>query len=131
MSAENVEVMRGALQAFAAQDVEALVGFMAPEIEFEPHLAGVEGNYTGHDGIREFMADAFETLEVVGMRQRDIRDLGHRVLALGTFQIHGRGSGIDDAVPFAIVASYRDGRCTHLKDYGEWGQALEAAGISE
>jgi hypothetical protein len=31
----------------------------------------------------------------------------------------------------AILASYRDGLCTHLKDYGEWGHALEAAGLAE
>jgi uncharacterized protein len=131
MSEENVDVMREALDAFAATDAERLVQFTDPEIEFEPHLAGVEGNYRGHDGIREFMADAFETLQVQGIDHLDIRDLGDRVLALGSFHIYGRGSGIEDEVPFAIVARVRGGLIVHLRDYGNKVLALEAAGLSE
>jgi hypothetical protein len=63
MSEENVEVMRDALDAFGAADVERLIQFMDPEIEFEPHLALLEGNYRGHDGVRQFMADAFGSPE--------------------------------------------------------------------
>jgi hypothetical protein len=66
MSPENVELVRRATDAFAAEDVEGLVGCADPAIEFQPHLAGVERNYSGREGIREFMADAFETLEVRG-----------------------------------------------------------------
>jgi hypothetical protein len=39
--------MRRALEAFDAQDLEAFVGYMDPDIEFEPHLALVEGRYRG------------------------------------------------------------------------------------
>jgi ketosteroid isomerase-like protein len=131
MSEENVAVMRGALEAFAAADVERLLQFMDPEIEFEPHLAMLEGNYRGHEGIREFMTDAFEILELLRMDYRDVRDLGDRVLALGIFHIHGRGSGIEGEVPFAIVAKVRGGLIVHLKDYGNKVLALEAAGLRE
>src|SRR5512132_4115921 len=79
MSEENVELVRRAADAFAAEDVEGLVGCADPAIEFEPHLAGVEGNYSGRAGIREFMADAYETLEMRGMDYAEIRDLGDRV----------------------------------------------------
>ncbi len=61
----------------------------------------------------------------------DVRDLGDRVLGLGTQRTIGRGSRIEQEGPVALVASYRDGLCTHVKDYGEWGQALEAVGLSD
>jgi hypothetical protein len=32
--------------------------------------------------------------------------------------------------PVAIVATFRDGLITYIKDYGDKGQALEAAGLS-
>ena len=131
MSEENVGVVRGALEAFAAQDVEGLVKFTDPEIQFEPHLAGVEGNYRGHEGIRQFMADAFETLEVLQIDHREFRDLGDQVLALGAFHIHGTQSGIEDDVPFAIVATVREGLIVYLKDHGNRVLALEATGLSE
>ena len=131
MSEENVEVVRRALDAFAADDVESLLQFMDPEIEFEPHLAMVEGNYAGHDGVREFMTDAVESLRVTGINHAESRDLGERVLAFGSLHFRGAASGIEDDVPFAIVARVSHGRIQHLKDYGNKTVALEAAGLSE
>ena len=43
----------------------------------------------------------------------------------------GKGSGMTQETPLAIVASFRDGRITAFKDYGDKNQALEAAGLSE
>jgi ketosteroid isomerase-like protein len=132
MSEENVEVVRDALNAFGAADAERLLQFMDPEIEFEPHLALLEGNYRGHDGVRKFMADAFPRPEVsVRSDHRDFRDLGDRVLALGTFHIRGGESGIAYETPLAILARVRDGRIVYLKDYGNRAEAIEAAGLSD
>jgi ketosteroid isomerase-like protein len=133
MSEENVEVVRNALAAFEAADVERLIQCTDPQVEFEPHLALVEGNYRrGYDGIREFMADAFPRPEVsVRIEHRDFRDLGDRVLASGTFYIEGGESGVDYEAPFAILATVREGRIVHLKDYVNRTDALEAAGLSE
>jgi uncharacterized protein len=131
MSQENVEIVRAALDAFVAADAERLAVFADPEIEFEAHQSMVEGTYRGHDGVEEFMADAFETLEVRGIDHRDMRDLGDRVLALGTFRIYGRGSGIEADVPFAIVARIQGGLIVHSKDYGTRALALKAVGLAE
>jgi ketosteroid isomerase-like protein len=134
MSEENVGVMRGALEAFAAADVERFLEFMDPEIEFEPHIAGVEGNYGGHSGVREFFSDAFpfsDSGQDVRIKQPDLRDLGDRVLALGTFEIYWRTSDMDLEVPFGVVATIRGGLIVNLKDFGDRVLALEAAGLSE
>ena len=105
---------------------------MAPDVRFEPHLAAIQGSYSGHEGVNEFFSDNEGTLEVLGVSDPEIRDLGDRALALGTFRVGGRSSGIDAEVPFAIVATFRDGLITYLKDYGNEKQdALEAAGLSE
>ena len=104
---------------------------MDPGIQYEPQLTALQGTCVGHDGVREFFADARETTRASEVHYPDVRDLGDRVLALGTFCIGGRGSGIETEVPFAIVATFRDGLMTHLKDYGDRDQALEAVGLSE
>jgi ketosteroid isomerase-like protein len=104
---------------------------MHPEVEFEPHLAMVEGSYRGHDGIRQFMADGSEVMELRRLEVDEVRDLGDRVLALGTFYIRGRGSGAEDATPFALLGRIQDGRFVHLKDYGDTAQALGAAGLAQ
>jgi ketosteroid isomerase-like protein len=132
MSEENVKVVRDALDAFGAADVDRLLHFMDPEIKFEPHLAQLEGTYRGHDGVRDFMSDAFEAPDdSVDRTDRDVRDLGDRVLTSGTFYIRGAGSGIEYEAPFAILARVREGRIVHMKDYVNEAEALEAAGLSE
>ena len=131
MSQQNVEIVRLVLDAFAAADAERLVVFADPEIELEAHQSMVEGNYRGHDGIEKFMADAFENLEVRGIEDLETRDLGDRVLALGTLRIYGRASGIEAEVPFAIVARIQGGLIVHSKDYGTRDLALKAVGLAE
>ena len=131
MSQENVEIMRASLDALAANDVEAFLPFSDPEIQFEAQLSALQGTYEGHDGVRAFYADAWESLRVAQIDCPDIHDLGDRVLAIGTFHIGGTGSGIEAEAPFAILATFRDGLVTHLKDYSDKDQALEAAGLRE
>jgi len=131
MSQENVEVMRAVMNAFAGEDLPAFLPLMDPDIQFEPHLAGVEGSYAGHDGVERFFADAFETFEVLDAKYPDIRDLGDRVLVLGTLRFEGRESGIQMENTLAIVARFREGLITHLKDYADRDQALEAVGLRE
>ncbi len=131
MSQEKVETMRAALDAFARRDLPGMLRFMEPKVQFEPQLAELEGSYEGHDGVRAFFIDAWETLPAFRIDYPDIRDLGDRALALGTFGLRGGESGIKTEVPLAIVARFRDGLITHLKDYGDKDGALEAAGLSE
>ena len=53
------------------------------------------------------------------------------MVALGTLRVTGRGSGIEIEVPVAIVASFQAGLITHVKDYGDREQALEAVGLAD
>jgi ketosteroid isomerase-like protein len=131
MSEENVEIMRAVMNAFAREDLPGFLPLMDPEIHFEPHLAGVEGSYAGHDGVRRFFGDAFEDMEILDAQYPDIRDLGDQVLVLGTLRLKGRESGVQVENPLAIVARVREGLITYLKDYADRDQALEAAGLSE
>jgi ketosteroid isomerase-like protein len=113
------------------KDLLGFLRFMDPEIQFEPVQALLQGSYVGPDGVRRWLADLAEHYQAGHMDCADIRDLGDRVLALGTLRVTGMGSGIEIEVPLAIVASFRDGLITHLKDYGDKDQALEAAGLRE
>jgi hypothetical protein len=137
MPGENVEVVRRALDAFTADDVESLLLLMDSEIEFESHLAMVEGNYKGHDGVREFMTDAFESLRVTGIDHWESRDLGDRVLAFGSFHFHGRESGIEDDVRYRAFAhplrawSQTLVRGTRSGGVPTWQPARDLLGMSE
>jgi hypothetical protein len=70
-------------------------------------------------------------LESSHARFTDIRDLGDRVLGIGTLRFTGKGSGITSETPLALMVSYRNGLITHMKDHGDKDKALEAVGLSE
>ncbi len=133
MSQENVELFRRGNDALERGDLDdALIEeLIDPEVIFEPLRAPVSGAYRGHDGIRQFIADTAESFDVFRFDRPDIRDLGDRVLAIGRLHIRARQGGVETDVPTAGIATYRDGRLVHWKDFGDKGKALEAAGLQE
>ena len=130
VSQQNVDRFVEATEAFNRGDVDSWLGQYDTRVVFEPQVAEMEGTYVGHDGIRAFLTTIHDHFERFQVRLREVRDLGERVLALGTASSIGRSSGIEQETPLAIVASFRDGRITHFKDYGNEDQALEAVGLS-
>src|SRR5215204_7579129 len=133
MSQENVELFRRANDALERGEVDdaLLEELIDPDVIFEPLRAPVSGIYRGHDGIRQFIADTAESFDVFRFDRPEIRDLGDRVLAIGTLHIRARQGGVEAAVPTAGIATYRDGRVVHWKYFGDREKALEAAGLRE
>ena len=131
MSQENVDRLLESAEAFNRNDVNGLLQLMDPEVQFEPQLSELEGDYSGHDGMRRFFADAAEIYSSFLVEYPDVRDLGDQVLALGIAHTRAKGSGLEQDVPLAIVATFRDGRITRMKDFARKDQALEALGLVE
>ena len=131
MSQENVEHFLEAVESFNRRDIPGILRFCDPEIRWEHRLTAIQGIYVGLEGVRTFQEDLAEHFVTLEIDCRDVRDLGDRVLALGTSRTTGRGSGAETELPFTVVASFSQGRCTHFIDFGDKEQALEAAGLSE
>jgi ketosteroid isomerase-like protein len=131
MPASDVDLFRLAAEATTRGDEAALLELVDERFELEPRRAATEGTFHGHDGVRVFLKDTRESFERFELTYDDVRDLGDgRVLALGSIHIRGRGSGLDTEVPTAVIASFRDGRMTRFKDYGEHEAGLAAAGLA-
>jgi ketosteroid isomerase-like protein len=81
--------------------------------------------------VRGWFADLGKYFENGKIHCLDVRDLGDRLLGLGTLHATGKGSGVETEETFAVVARYRDGLMTEYTDFGDVDQALEAAGLSE
>ena len=131
MSEENVDAIRAVIEAMNRDDGEAALQRMDPEIRFEHRLGALQGNVVGHDGVRALFADFADHFESWRIYCEDIRDLGDRVLALGTVRATGKESGAETELPFTVLARIKDGSVTDYIDYGDRAQALEAAGLSE
>ena len=70
--------------------MERLLLNFQPDAVFELRNAELEGKYSGHDGLRRFFADFEELFEMFELHLPDVRDLGDRVLGLGTLRTIGR-----------------------------------------
>jgi ketosteroid isomerase-like protein len=131
MSQENVERFRVSIEAINRRDIESFLQGLDSEIQFEHRLAALEGSFVGLDGVRGWFADLVEHFGAWRIYCEDIRDLGDRVIALGTIRATGKESGVETELPFTVVAQIKDGLIIHFTDYGDRDQALEAAGLSE
>ena len=131
MSQENVDLFRESIERFNRGDVAGALRYMHPEIRFEHRLAELRGDLTGIDAVRDWFVDATQLFYRWRVDCDDIRDLGDRVLALGTVTAVGKGSGVETKMPFTVVAEFSNGLVIHFVDYGDREKALEAAGLRE
>jgi ketosteroid isomerase-like protein len=131
MSRENVELFRGMVEAINQGDVEAALALVTEDVVIKAARSVVQGDYLGHDGLRRFAADNEESFEVFEVNLDDVRDLGDRVLAIGTIRIRGRGGGVETDVPMAGVAIVRAGKLSRWEDFRDRRLALEAVGLEE
>jgi len=129
MSQENVEAFRRGADAISRGDVVDIPQLVHPEAVFEPLRSATEGPYVGHEGMRRFIADTEEMFEVFQISYTDFRDLGDRLVAIGSIRMRGRESGVETDVPSAAIVEYVDGLLFRYKDYGQARLALDAAGL--
>jgi ketosteroid isomerase-like protein len=131
MSQENVEAVHRGVDAMNRGEPDAILDMVDDEVVWEPLRASFEGAYRGHAGMRRYFADTAESFERFEVRFTEMRDLGERVLAIGTVRARGRDSGAEIEIVTAAVFTFREGRLVHYKDYGDRRAALEAAGVEE
>jgi ketosteroid isomerase-like protein len=131
MSQENVDLLRESIERFNRNDIPGVLRLMDPDIMFEHRMAELEGDSTGVEAVRNWLADIAQHFDRWRVDCDDIRDLGDRVLALGTLRAVGKASGVETEVPYTVVAKFRNALMTHFTDYGDREKALEAAGLSE
>jgi hypothetical protein len=84
--------------------------------------------YRGHAGLRASLADNKENFEVFEPEFRELRDLGDRVLAVGTIHIRARGSGVETDIPTAGIATFEQGKLTRWEDFRDRVSARRLAG---
>ena len=135
MSQENVEAFTRALDAYNRRDVDASLEIFDPMVETHPlNLAMFTQEatvYRGHSGIREFIRDVDEVLPEMQVEPLEIRDLGERIVARGRLHARGRASGAEIESPISWVVDFTNGRVIRMRDYLDFAEALEAAGLRD
>jgi ketosteroid isomerase-like protein len=132
MSQENVEKARDFIAAYNRRDYDAAVESFDPEIEWVLPARQSFDSCQGPDEIRRFWKGLDETFEELRLEPQEFVDAGDQVAT--RLRHHGRGkrSGaeINEALYHQVV-TFRAGRMVRIEHFGEWSEALKAAGLSE
>ena len=133
MSQENVEIVRGFVEAWSAHDRERVARYLHPNAVFHSAVTDVVGEtFYGRDQIvgvldrweKEWSAVRFEVDECIDVDER-------RVVTLHTVIATGRASGVETARELGSVVEVRDGLVVSQWIYLDRNEALDAAGLSE
>jgi hypothetical protein len=112
-----IAVVRAIYDAFARRDVEAALQHVGPDIEWLPSgtaaLTGRREPYRGHEGLREYFADAERVWEDLRLHADDIRVAGGGVVVFG--HVEGRVAGREVRTRAVWTWQVRDGLAVAMR----------------
>ena len=133
MSEENVEIARAFMTAYNAGDVEGLIGLLDPDATMTTisQRGGLPSKRWTRDQMRAYFEQLDETWLDVRAEIDDYRVHADHVVALGRLCGTGRSSGVELDAPIATVFLVKNSQLVRVDSYGDWGEGLKAAGLSE
>ena len=134
MSQENLEVARGAYEAFNAGDLEAVSASFDPDIRWQASDVFFDEprTYRGRRAWRdEFLADLLEIFTSYQANPERLIDTGDAVVAIVHLTGRGRKSGADVTARVAHVMTFAGGRVASFTELKDVDEALAAAGVRD
>jgi ketosteroid isomerase-like protein len=126
----KTDIVRRAHDALNQGDAEALAALCGPDFRldmsdrvFNPEV------YSGHDGIRRFVADVYEVWESFTWEPIDVKEAGQVVVVLVHSVGHGRASGLEIDRESAMLWQIPEETLLALTFYRDPSAAVRAAGL--
>jgi ketosteroid isomerase-like protein len=133
MSQKNLDILRKALPARGPGDVEALLGILDDNVEWDYVGAFPEGltTYHGPSEVRMFLQQWAEAFEDFGFEAEETIDAGDSIVV----RLHQWGRGKETGAQVENrswqMFTFRDGKVVHCRGYATKAEGVEAAGLSE
>jgi ketosteroid isomerase-like protein len=130
MSQENVEVIKAAVKAWNASDMEAFREMNDPDV----FLRAVEdwpepGPYVGRDAVMGLFAQARAAWDSEAVEPISFVDAGDRVVMRYIWRAVGHGPDVN--MEQTIVYTLRKSRVVYQEYFWNHAEALETVGLSE
>ena len=132
MSQENVEVVRGGIEAWNRRDLTTwLAGWASDaEIDWSRARGPLKGVYRGRREVETLWNEWYSTFEEAHIETHGFTDAGSEVVVSNTTHFRGR-QGIEVTASSTWVFTVENGQFTCLRLFQEPAEALEAAGLQE
>lgn len=112
-----IETVRRIYDAFARRDLDGALTFADPDVELMPHgtasLVGRTEPYRGHNGVREYFADAERVWEDLRISAEDFRASAGGVIVFGSIEGTSEGRRVRRKVVW--IWRVRDGLATSMR----------------
>jgi ketosteroid isomerase-like protein len=133
MSEEHIEIVRGHIEAWRAEDAPRAVSFFDPYVVADVSRTDeIDSAFYGHQAITEFFRRFAGTFEDYRWEIERLTDLGSgAVLAVSRETGRGKGSGVPVDRSLAALYTVIDGKIARITTFHTEREALEAAGLSE
>ena len=134
MSQENVEIVRGHIEAFRRGDPPGALWYLDPYVVWDASriaLLDVSVAY-GHEEFSQTMRHYIGAFEDYDYEAERLTDLGSgAVLAVVTEEGRGKSSGVPVQRSFAPLYTVIDGKIARITFFPSEAEALKAAGQSD
>ncbi|HMF56201.1 MAG TPA: nuclear transport factor 2 family protein [Pyrinomonadaceae bacterium] len=126
---DNVQVVQQAYQNFKAGNIEALLGQMSDDVDWQ--LAEMEnvsfsGRRKGRDGVAQFFSLLAEDQDVLQFEPHEFIAQGDKVAALGQYRWRVKSNGREYGGDWAHVFTIQDGKIKGFHEYMDTAAAAEA-----
>jgi ketosteroid isomerase-like protein len=131
MSQENVEVVKGVVEAAMRRDWDAAMAAYDEGVVLDQTRLPDGGVYHGHEGVRAFFGQWFGAWNDLEIEPERMIDRGDQVIVILRFRGTGKGSGANVAMRAADIWTVKRGKVVRLVGYPAASEALEAAGLQK
>lgn len=125
----NIEIVRGLYENFREGDIDAMLGGMTEDVEWQlPEIAGVpfSGRRQGHAAVREFFVGVAEMQDVDVMELNTVVAQGDAVVVLGRYAWRVKATGRKFASDFAHAFHMADGKVGMFQEFLDTAAAAAA-----
>lgn len=130
MLVSNADKIRLAFDRLTDGDIEPVIAFSHPDVEFVPLLTGHAGEpYRGHEGLREWHADMEAVFERLASHLFSVTEYGDIVIAEGELIVIGSGDTPTVNQQVAWLVWTRDGKATRIEVLASGEEARVRAGV--
>lgn len=135
MRTGNIEITKQLLASFADRDVDAVVAFFDPAVQWttaedEPD----HQTYHGHDGIRKLYSAWYEIWQSgfeASFVPEEFRAIEDDVIVPVRVQVRGRSSGVEVEIEETYCFKFTAGKISRVLEFRTKQEAFDAAGVRE
>ena len=129
MSEQNKQLVRQAYDSFKSADIEALLGLLSDEVEWQlPETENVpfSGKRSGREAVGQFFKSLAESQDVLEFEPQELIAEGDKVVSLGQYRWRVKTTGREYGGDWVHVFTVRDGKIAGFQEYMDTAAASSA-----